>query len=156
LLTIGAIILFGIASLTANQLMVRNSEAIYNRQAEFYAMSVIQRYIGEAKAKAFDETTIVGHPVSLPSGFSATLGTDTGEAYPYFDDVDDFNGYTTTLTTNVGTMTIAISVGYVAETNLDVVVVSRTYYKKIRVTAQSNYLLGPVQADYVVTYHRNP
>ena len=155
MLTIGAIILFGIASLTANQLMVRNSEAIYNRQAEFYAMSVIQRYIGEAKAKAFDETTIVGHPV-LPSGFSATLGTESGEAYPYFDDVDDFNGYTTTLTTNVGTITITISVGYVAETNLDVVVLLPTYYKKIRVTAQSNYLLSPVQADYVVTYHRNP
>lgn len=156
MLTIGAIILFGIASLTANQLMVRNSEAIYNRQAEFYAISVVQQYIGEAKTKAFDEKTIVGHPGSLPSGFSATLGPESGEVYPHFDDVDDFNGYTTTLTTNVGTMAITISVGYVNEANLDAVVGTPTYYKKIRVTAQSNYLSSPVQADYVVAYHRNP
>jgi hypothetical protein len=152
LLTIGAIIIFSLTSLSINQLSLRNSEAIYGQQAEFYAVSVAQRFIEEAKAKAFDENTITG-TVSAPSGFS-TLGPDT-ESYPNFDDVDDFSGFSTTDPSIIGTIvdSVAIAVSYVQEDLTETV--SHTYYKKMTVTAFSDYLNSPVQADYVFAYQKN-
>jgi len=152
MLTIGAIVLFSLVSLSVNRLLLNHTDAIYGQQAEFYAAKLAQRFIEEAKVKAFDETTIVG-TVSTPDGFS--LGPGTGESYPNFDDVDDFNGFATTLSTNIGAMTVSISVDYVQETNLDSVVSTKTYYKKMSVTVQSDYLISPVTAHYVFGFQKN-
>ncbi|MFQ5822669.1 MAG: hypothetical protein ACE5JB_01285 [bacterium] len=157
LLTIGAIIIFSISSFSVNQLALRNSEAIYMQQAEFYAVKLAQQFIEEAKIKAFDETTIVGNPVSIPSDFkSIPMGPEGGETYPNFDDVDDFNGFSTSIATNIGAMTISLSVDYVNETDLDSVVTTQTFYKKMSVTVQSDYLTNLVTAHYVFAYQKNP
>ncbi|MFQ6114023.1 MAG: hypothetical protein ACE5NG_08015 [bacterium] len=152
LLTIGAIVVFSLTSLSINRLSLRNTEAIYGQQAEFYAVSVAQRFIEEAKVKAFDENTIIG-TVTDPSGFS-TLGPDT-ESYPNFDDVDDYDGYSTTDPSIIGTIvdSVSISVVYVQDDLADSG--SKTYYKKMTVTAYSDYLNNPVRADYVFAYQKN-
>ncbi len=158
LLTIGAIVIFSITSLSINRSMLRNSEAIYSRQAEIFAMSVAQQFIEEAKTKAFDENTIIDTGGS-PSIFTGSpLGPGGGENYPYFDDIDDYNGFSTTDSDILGEMitSVNISVNYVNDTNLEVAVSSRTYYKKMRVTVNSDYFDNPVTAEYVFAFQKNP
>ncbi|MFQ5771736.1 MAG: hypothetical protein ACE5HX_14475 [bacterium] len=158
ILTLGAIVLFSLVSLSVNRLVVNHTDAIYSQQAELYAVSVAQQFIEEAKLKAFDENTITG-TVSNPGGFSSwgQWGFETGETYPNFDDVDDFHGFTTTLTTDVGAMTINITVDYVEDSDLDVPVTpTKTYYKKMTVIVQSDYLINPVTAEYIFAFQKNP
>ncbi|MFQ5771795.1 MAG: hypothetical protein ACE5HX_14770 [bacterium] len=158
LLTLGAIVIFSLTTLTVNRLTVRNSEAVYGQQAEFYALSVAQQFVEEAKVKAFDENTIAGNPISMPGGFTSTpMGPGVSESYPNFDDVDDFNGLTTTVTTKMGPMSVNIAVDYVQDTNLDSIVnPTKTFYKKMTVTVQSAYLPNPVTARYVFAFQKNP
>ena len=156
LLTLGAIVLFSMITFRINQATVRNSESIYDRQAEFYALSVAQRFIEEAKTKAFDEFTIAGNPGSVPGGFTGTpTGSGGGENYPDFDDVDDFNGYSATIDTKMGQMSVSVEVDYVEDSDLETAVNPRTFYKKMRVTVQSDYLLSPVRAEYVFAFQKN-
>ncbi len=151
LLVIGSIVIFGLISLSVNRHILVNSEAVYGQQAELYAVSVAQRYIEEAKMKAFDENAI-NNSIGNPSGFRYPA-TD-GEVYPSFDDVDDFDNFSSTLT-DFGTMNVAITVGYVTAVNLDSVVSTKTYYKKMTVTVQSDYLNHPVKAAYVFAYQKD-
>lgn len=157
LLTVGAIVVFSLVSLTVNRLVLGHTDGIYRQQAEIYAAKLAQRFIEEAKVKAFDENSIVGSPAILPNGFTdSPLGPEASESYPNFDDVDDFNGFNTNIATNIGTMSVSISVDYVNETNLDLVVMTKTYYKKMSVTVQSDYLISPVTAHYVFAFQKNP
>ncbi|MFQ5864306.1 MAG: hypothetical protein ACE5IW_03660 [bacterium] len=158
LLTIGAIVIFSLMSLSINRLAVRNSVAITDQQIEFFGVSLAQRFIEEAKVKAFDENTIVGNPAIMPSGFtSVPMGPGVGEVYPNFDDVDDFNGFTTTESTNMGNMDVSISVDYVSDANLDSVInPTKSFYKKMTVTVQSDYLNHSITAEYVFAFQKNP
>ncbi len=52
--------------------------------ATFYAQQLME----EVKSKRFDE--------SVTPPWTRTLGSDGGETYPDYDDVDDFNGYADT------------------------------------------------------------
>lgn len=158
LLTIGAIVAFSVTSLTVNRLMVRNNDAIYDQQTEFYALGLAQQIIEEAKVKEFDENTIDGS-VTTASGFttgSGGLGKDSGESYPHnFDDVDDYIDIPSPQTTAIGPMTVNVSVFYVQETDLDTNAGSKTYYKKMIVTVQSPDLVNQVTAEYVFGYQKN-
>jgi len=158
LLTLGAITIFGITTLSVNRLALNNSDAIVNQQIELYALNLAQRFIEEGKTRAFDEFTISNTPASLPSGFTpAPLDHGVTEAYPNFDDVDDFNGLSLVQDTPVGSMTVSVSVNYVSEANLDSIVdPTKTFYKKMSVQVQSEALSNVVQADYVFAFQKNP
>jgi len=155
MLTLGAIVLFSLVSLSVNRLVLNHTDAIYGQQAEFYAIKLAQRFIEEAKVKAFDENTINATTGSVNGFKLPPMGPEPVESYPNFDDVDDFNAFTTTLSTNIGAMTVSISVDYVQETNLDLVVATKTFYKKMSVTVQSDYLTSPVTAHYVFAFQKN-
>jgi len=158
LMTIGAIVAFAIASFSINQNSMRNSEAIYATQAEFYATMLAQRFIEETKTEAFDQNTITATADDV-TDFSATLALGGSESYlgpTFFNDVDDYNGLTRTENTAVGPMQISISVIYVDESNLNADAGSQRYFKKMTVTVQSAYLNSPVRAHYVFSFQRNP
>ncbi len=157
LLTLGAIAIFGLTTLSINRLALNNSTAIVNQQVELYALNLAQRLIEEAKTRAFDENVISSSP-ALPGGFTGTpMGKGGGESYPNFDDVDDFNGLTRTENTPMGQMQITVAVNYVSEANLDSIVdPTRTFYKKMSVEVQSVALNHPVRAEYVFSFQKNP
>lgn len=154
--TIGAIILFSINTLTINRLGLVQSTATTNQQVEFYAVNLAQRFIEEAKTRAFDENVINATPVALPDGFTdPPLGPGGGESYPNFDDVDDFNGLNLAVPTRMDSMTVTVTVDYVSEANLDSVVTNKTFFKRMRVQVRSPYLNRPMQASYVFAFQRN-
>ncbi len=155
LLTIGAIVTFSILNFTVSQHAVRNSDAIYSTQAEFYATSLAQRFIEEAKTKAFDKNTLTATADAV-SDFTPSLGPEAGEVYPNFNDVDDYDGLTRNESFTIDTMRVTITVFYVDETNLNTDAGTRKFYKKMRVSVQSSYLISPVRTDYVFAFQRNP
>jgi len=154
LLTIAAIIIFGMSMLSVNQRSVEQAEAIYRQQAELYALSIAQGIIEEAKTKAFDEYT-VQRLATAPSDFSASAGSGGGENYPTFDDVDDLVDIITDTTTNLGQMSIAVDVRYVEDSDLETPVAYRTYYKKMTVSVFNPYMLDTVKVNYVFAYQQN-
>ena len=154
LLTIGAIVIFGMSMVSTNLLTVEQTEAIYRQQAELYALSIAQGYIEEARAKAFDENTIQ-NTASSANDFTATASSGAGETYPAFDDVDDFVNIPTDTTTNLGQMSVNIDVQYVDVADLEYPVAYRTYYKKMTVSVFSEYLIDTVRVDYIFAYQKN-
>jgi len=153
-LVLGAIVIFGIITTTVNEHIIRNSEAVYGQQAELFAISTAQNVIELAKLKAFDENTINNRQLASGMTSPANLGPDGSETVALYDDVDDFNGYATTVNT-IGTMNVSVAVGYVTTANLDSVVAQRTFYKRMSVTVASDYLNHDVVANYVFAYQKN-
>jgi hypothetical protein len=153
LMTLGAIVTFSLLTLSINRSVIAQSEGIYNQQIELYTMGIAQRFIEEAKTKAFDESAI--NSVSDPSNFTPTPASHGPEIYPYFDDVDDFVDAPGTITTPLGSMSVTIAIDYVNDTDLNTSAGTNTYYKKMTVTIQNRYLNRPVVADYVFAYQKN-
>src|SRR5215831_14572787 len=86
MLTIGALVIFGIFLGAANKLMIGNNQVA--SQNEFYitAISLAQSVIDEAKTKAFDQVTVSGSVTSRSSlTLGAKLGKDGTETTPYPD-----------------------------------------------------------------------
>ena len=154
LLTIGAIIIFGMTVVSTNLLTVEQTEAIYRQQAELYALSIAQGYIEEAKTKAFDEKTIQNSANSA-SDFTSSASVESGETYPAYDDIDDFVNIPTDTTTNLGQMSVNIDVQYVDDGDLQSPVGYRTYYKKMTVSVFNEYLVDTVRVDYIFAYQKN-
>lgn len=156
LLVLGALILFGLTRLSTNRYMVDQNESIIQREYEFYAISLAQSFIEDGKTKEFDVNVINASP-PVPSGFTGNgqLGPEAGEFYPTFDDVDDYNGLSLTDRTSRGNFDVTIEIGYVQETNPEVIVNQKTLYKKMIVTVANAYLIQPVQLDFIFSYFGN-
>jgi hypothetical protein len=156
LLLLGAITLFGVAAFNVKRFSVDQNESMLRRQIEFYAVSLAQSFIEEANAKAFDaQDTNPSSPD--PEDFTdlAALGPEAGEVYPGFNDVDDYDGFFKTDTTSLGAFKVNIQVGYVQETNPNVVVNTKTFYKKAAVTVTHEFLKMPVNLNHVFGYRKN-
>src|SRR5690349_16777944 len=118
MLTIGAILLFGMFLSTTNKLMIGNNQIASQNEYYIAGISMAQSVIDEAKSKSFDKNTVGQDTMVAVSRFTApgSLGRDAGEGtfsypdtshtsnpfttrYPGFysaalyNDIDDYNGY---------------------------------------------------------------
>jgi hypothetical protein len=156
LLLLGALTVFGVAALNAKRFIVDQNESMLKRQSEIHAISLAQSFIEEAKAKRFDAR--VTDPSSPdPDDFTnaAALGPEAGEIYPSFDDVDDYDDFFKADSTNLGAFGVALQVGYVQEDNPEVVVNTRTFYKKMSVTVTYDFFETQVTLSYIFGYRQN-
>ena len=156
ILLLGALVLFGLLMLSLNQYAMDQNDVIFEQELEFYAISLAQSFIEEAKTRAFDTTVINASP-QLPSGFTSFggLGPDGGETYPNFNDVDDFNNFTFQDSTGRAVFDVDIDVGYVESADPETGVNYETFYKNMTVTVDSPYMDWPVQLNYVFGYIQN-
>ncbi len=132
ILTIGALVLLGIFSLTLYSNQARETYQMYASQEMEEALSIGERYIEEAEQLYFDENSTY----STPDYFSTTLGPEN-ETYARFDDIDDFNNYSTTITTGTTPFRVRIAVKYVDKNSNFAVTSSRTYFKMMTLTVVS-------------------
>ncbi len=139
-------------------LRVNSSQAvsqgtIVDSKLGIVALTVANSYVDFAKRQVYDFAVIDSTLSSVDLAdlkSPGNLGPETGEVYPFFDDLDDFNLWdpalgrnivitdTTTLasSTNSGLFTpffVTSKVYYVNESNLDVKVGVRTWYKRLDV-----------------------
>ncbi len=135
LLTIGAMILLSTLILRVNNNFATNTNTVYDSKFVILATSVGASVIEEAMGKAFDESS-VNAPISNLASLTApnSLGAESGEVYPNFDDIDDYNGYTKVDSTMPSAVfDIKCSVVYVNPNTPDVTSGSATWTKKISV-----------------------
>lgn len=154
LLTLGAMILLSLLILRARNSFLSTDTVMMNSKFSILATSLAQSQIEEIKKKAFDENTVAGPANSTLQLTKANkLGPESGETYPNFNDVDDFNGYTTVDSTLPSAVfDIRCEVYYVNPNNPDAVSNSRTWSKNIVVEVTSPFMGDTVKVSSVFSY----
>jgi len=153
MLTIGAMMLLSILILRVNSTSVVSQGTIIDSKMGIVSLTVANTYVDYAKRQVFDKA-VFDSTISIVSVGDLTapgsLGPEAGEVYPNFNDFDDLNLWdpaigrnivitdTTTLQSSTvpGLFTpvyITSRVYYVNESNLELRVNNRTWFKRIDV-----------------------
>ena len=154
LLTLGAMTLLSLLILRTRNSFLSTSTVMMNSKFSILATSLAQSEIEEIKKKAFDENSVSG-PVSSTTDLTNAnkLGPESGESYSNFNDVDDFNGYTTVDSTLPSAVfDIRCEVNYVNPDNPDAISHSRTWSKNITVYVTSPSMGDTVKVSSVFSY----
>ena len=164
LLTIGAMLLLSILVLRVNNTLFNSGTVVTNSKLGLTAISLAQSRLEEIKSKAFDDKTVSATVSSTSSLTPAgSLGHESGETYPNFDDIDDYNGFTTTDTvqinpnlpktgSNVEYFRESCSVVYVQSNSPDVTSSSQTWNKKITVSVTNSMMSDTITSSTVFSY----
>lgn len=159
--TMAAMIIFSMILMNANHLIHRNTVMQVTSELEREVISLGQEIIEEARTKSFDEVThnATAPPSDIPGGFTPAdqLGPETGETNRrYFNDFDDYNGWSQTVTTEHGDFEISAEVFYVDENTFEKINVPSTF-KKIEVTVTSKFLRtsDDLEREYRLEFVRN-
>lgn len=152
-LAIGAISILALASFHFNRNVLENSATEIENKVYLTAFSLADDLIEEIKEKAYDEKTIDFQAIGVNQLTQiASFGTDAGESWPNFDDIDDYKGYSKTISLpHVEGYNVSCDVSYV-NSNGDVQSV-QTYFKKVTVSVSSNYLRQPLQLSFIFSLH---
>lgn len=152
-LSIGALLLLSLISLRFNSAVLENSTIETENKVYLTAFSLANDVIEEMKRKAFDVAT-VNFPVTDPSALTSpySLGPAYNENYPYYNDIDDFNGYTRRVSApHAENYDVKCSVYYVSEYNQDYKIMMKTFYKRADVRVTSPYMKKPIILSFVFT-----
>ena len=145
LIVVMAITLLGVLLLPTARISLSRQQVLISSEAGSTATAIGQELLEEISVRKFDENKC-GRTDSTNNAndFSATLGVDAGENASdprTFDDVDDFNGYTTTVSSpRLGSFLDTVKVYYVTDTTPDAVSGSQTFFKRIDVRVWNKYL----------------
>jgi hypothetical protein len=137
MITLFAMILLSFLILRVNSLFLQTNTTLYTTKFDVLAFSLGESMIQEIKAQSFDEATVTA-VVTSPTSLSSPLGKETGEVYPDFDDIDDFNNFTKTINTLPSAVFyLKCKVDYVQSSTPDVVTSSKTWNKRITIYVTS-------------------
>jgi hypothetical protein len=137
MLTMLAMVLMSFLLLRVNSLFLQTNTTLFTTKFEVLAFSLGQSMIQEIESEAFDQAT-VSAVVSSTASLSTVLGPETGETYATFNDIDDFNNYTRTVTNLPSAVfNIKCKVEYVNSATPDVVTTTPTWNKRITVFVTS-------------------
>ncbi|MCX8010137.1 MAG: hypothetical protein N3A61_03210 [Ignavibacteria bacterium] len=154
LLTIIALVILSLIILWVNSSLLSNTTTRVENKSAFQIISIGERLIEEAKLKKFDERVLnspIYHRDSLTAAYN--LGPE-GETYPYFDDVDDYNGLNKSFsTTDIPSINVSAQVRYVDENNPNNTTSNRTFLKKLTITLTSSYYSENIVVEHIFSYH---
>lgn len=155
LLVLGALMLFSLMLPSLNGTILYNDSALTTSQAQISAIALAQRYLGEAGTKAFDEVTVTGHP-TLPSQLTpvASLGKESGETYPAFDDLDDYKSLSVVDTSTLPSVRFVITgnVTYADPNNPANNSATPTFLKRVRISVSGPFLVDPGSQKSIPIY----
>jgi len=155
LLVIGATVILGMLFLSVNTAINQNEIILMRSTLELTGMELSQDIIENALHLCFDEAVVDTSLSSLPGAFTSpgALGPETGEIYPNFDDVDDYNGYTDTISTPVLDYCVSVSVAYADSLQPDSVITSgQTFLKKMTVIISSPFLDNTIKNMFLYSF----
>lgn len=152
LLSIGALLIFSLISLRFDTAVLENTGVEIENKVYLTAFSLADDLLEEIKQRAFDANTIQ-FPITNPNGLTNyPLGHATGENYPDFNDIDDFNGYKRVVDApHAENYEVSSVVYYVGEDSPEVQSSTRTFYKRADVTVTSPFLKNPVKLSFIFT-----
>ncbi len=150
LLVLGAVLLFSMMLPSLNEAILYNDLNQLVTQVENSALALAQGFLSEAATKEFDEVCITIVPF-FPNQLTPTdsLGSEIGENYPNYDDLDDYADLALVDSTAFATIqfTVAGAVDYMDPMNPGIISPSQTFIKRLRVTITSSYLIDPATRD---------
>ncbi len=161
MLVLVALVILATITISSNKLIIDQSETVQGSEAMITGTAIGQTEIEEATEKYFDGrvlpplTTDTVSTFTPPSQFGSEPGYIAGDPST-FDDIDNYNGYTDTVSTpRLGDFITTDSVYYVTETAPDVNAGTQTFFKRIDVTVQNPYLATPnhsIELSAIVSY----
>jgi len=154
-LSLGALMIFSLISLRFDTAVLQNVEVEVENKVYLTAFSLADDLIEEIKQRAFDEKTVVFKSIT-PDALTqaASLGKESGEEWPYFDDIDDYNGYTKPVSLpHAENYTVRSQVSYVQANDQDQISLTPTYYKRVEIFVDSPYLKHQLKLAYIFTLH---
>lgn len=153
LITLGAISILGLTSLRFDTAVLENTTVEVENKVYLTAFSLADDLLEEIKQKAFDANTVqfpVTNPAALTS--ASALGPGWWEQYPNFNDIDDFNRFTKTVSApHAENYRVDCRVWYVSATNPEQVSTVQTFYKKVWIQVSSPYMRTPVSLSFIFT-----
>ncbi len=150
MLLIGASMLLSIHIINVNRASLYSDDQMSQAEYTMAATSLGQSLMHEIASKSFDESTIAD-PFAEVTTFTAagSLGPTGGESYPNFNDVDDYNGFKTVLSSpRTGAFDVACRVQYVNAQFPDIPVSTATRTKRITMVLTSSRMIDPVVLTY--------
>lgn len=185
MVVMGSLAILSILSLTINAMIVTQTTSNLESEATLNAVSLAQSLMDEIMTRAYDDSMFypsslysVNYPKRIwdTSGFTPTpgLGPSATEnnlvpkpdsitatriyfnSDKYYNDLDDYNGYTRVAITPVmGRFTLEVSVVYVLETNPGTTTGGkRSFFKRIMVTVRHMNMSYPFSMYDVAVYRR--
>ena len=152
MLTIGALILLSLSSFRFNTSVLENSTAQIENKVCLTAFSLADDMLETIKQRSFDEATI-----KFPTGLANltdpdSLGAESGETYQNFNDIDDYNNYTKTISApHAENYHLWCKVCYVDGNNPDNEINTQSYYKKVTVFVSSPYMRDDINISFIFT-----
>jgi len=153
LFSIGALLLFSLITMRFNSTLLENSTVETENKVYLTAFSLADDLIEEIKQKAFDAAT-VKFPTTNPEDLTPAdnLGHASWEEYPFYNDIDDFDGYIRPVSApHAEKYSVICEVCYVDPDNPDQKVMTQTFYKRVRVTITSPYMRSPIVLSMIFT-----
>jgi hypothetical protein len=177
-ITMGMLILLVLSVISADRMIMDVTETTFQVEALTASSTIANDLIDEILSKSFDEKSDLTGSQST-SAFSCPPGGKDNEWGPegskerdkvtplpdtsstgnyksniYFDDVDDYIGYSRAVTMNkISGYNASVNVFYVDPNYPDVPLTTQSYYKEVEVTVQHPfYLKTPVVYTALVSY----
>ncbi|MEM8559762.1 MAG: hypothetical protein AAGG50_18225 [Bacteroidota bacterium] len=98
LLSILAIVVVGMFALGQQQDVASSERAVYEREMQERAAEKVRELLYEVQSLPFDEADIGSPSIRTNTAGLSAIGPESDEPTPsYFDDVDDYNGFTKTV-----------------------------------------------------------
>ena len=169
MITAGMLVLLIMSVVSANRVLLENTEAMLEAEAFFESGTIANNLIQEAMSKKFDEKAdltglqdTTAFSVSDGGGWAPGKGEhitlpDIGsfQSIANYNDLDDYDAYSRLDSArNVGGLfTAAVTVDYVFVTAPTVPTRNRTYFKRIEVSiTHPLYLKTPVKVSGMMSY----
>ncbi|MCZ7555974.1 MAG: hypothetical protein M5R41_06180 [Bacteroidia bacterium] len=146
MLVLGAMVLLSLLVLNINRTQLFSEQQMSQSEYIMAATAVGQSMVNEAAGKAFDAATATDEKATVAT-FTApgSLGRGSWEAYPNFNDFDDYHRYSTTRSTpRAGSFRLLGAVDYVNPATPNKTSSVRTRMKRLRVTITSEFMEQPV------------
>lgn len=158
MLTLGALLLLSLLTLRVNSSQLTTQDTMQNSKFGILAVSVASSIIEEASEKAFDEKTDSNFVSSLNQLTPvAGLGPGNGETQDMFNDFDDYNGYTDTITNMPSAIfNVSCIVNYVDPDLQGFTSNSRTWHKQLIVQVSSPSMADTIQMTKIFSYWKFP
>jgi len=137
-LGIAALGLLSFIFLNSNKTTTATLDSMITNKGIVAANSLALSLLSEIGNKAYDENTI-GTTIVSASDFSPILQAESGEVYPNFDDVDDYNNFSKVDSIpQIGKFNLHVKVEYITD-NL-IKTSARTYNKNVIIVVKSPLL----------------
>jgi len=154
-LSLGALMIFSLISLRFDSAVLQNVEVEVENKVYLTAFSLADDLLEEIKQKAFDNKTVVFKSIT-PDALtpSVSLGKESGEAWPNFNDIDDYNNYSKPVSLpHAEKYKVTSQISYVQTNNQDQISTTQTYFKRVEIFVDSPYLGHQLKLAYIFTLH---